>query len=438
MQVVKFGGTSLGHAARMNHVADIVTKDTAKKFIVLSAISGTTNKLYEICDARSQNNKNLVIGLIDDLKSQYLDYIMELFPNEHHRSHEMLKEWVIELSALSIKKYTKQLVNEIVVMGEMFSTQLFTLLLKSRGISTKLVNAAKLIILNKDGEPEVGTIALKAKPLLKEDVDIWVTQGFICTNSNGEIDNLKRGGSDYTASLLGAAIGAEEIQIWTDIDGMHNNDPRVVKKTKPIAKLSFNEAAELAYFGAKILHPASVQPAKRYEINVKIKNTMDPDAEGTLITRVKRPKEAMVKAIAAKDNIIAIKVRSSRMLMAYGFLKKIFEVFENFKTPIDMVTTSEVAVSLTIDDKSNLYKIISELETLGEVEVDYDQSIICIVGNLVSEDKGLVSKIFNSMSNVPIRMISYGGSRYNISMLVASKHKSMALNNLNKGLFDLD
>jgi aspartate kinase len=299
--------------------------------------------------------------------------------------------------------------------------------------------ATDFIKLSVEDEPEVNTIAENIGPLLseQENVSVWVTQGFICRDHKGAISNLKRGGSDFTASLIGAAIRAEEIQIWTDIDGMHNNDPRVVKNTKPIAKLSFNEAAELAYFGAKILHPATIQPAKQAEINVKIKNTLSPEMPGTLITRVKRPKEASVKAIAAKDNITAIKIRSSRMLMAYGFLRKVFEVFEKFKTPIDMITTSEVAVSLTIDDLSNLYELISELETFGEVEVDYDQSIVCIVGNMVVEDKGLVAKIFNSLDQSPIRMISYGGSRNNISVLIPSDHKNAALNALNKGLFTL-
>ncbi len=439
MQVVKFGGTSLGNADRMNHVADLVTKDTHKKIVVLSAVSGTTNLLYEICNLCKKKDNASIITKLDTLRNQYNQYVKELLPDETKATAKLLDIWFGDLENHTKKTYANSLEYEIVAMGELFSTKLFLLLLVSRGISAEIIFAPEFIILNKEGEPDVGSIEKKIRPLLKKNQgnQIWVTQGFICKNHTGAIDNLKRGGSDYTASLLGAAVVAEEIQIWTDIDGLHNNDPRVVKNTKPVSKLSFNEAAELAYFGAKILHPATILPAKRFEINVKIKNTLDPDADGTLITRVKRPKHAGVKAVAAKDNITAIKIRSSRMLMAYGFLLKVFEIFEKFKTPIDMITTSEVAVSLTIDDSTHFYKIISELETLGEVEVDYDQTIICIVGNMVSEDKGLVTKIFNSIANIPIRMISYGGSRNNISLLVASDHKSAALNALNEGLFNL-
>ena len=439
MRVIKFGGTSLSTALRMNHVADLILRESEKMIVVLSAVSGTTNTLYEICNFCKLNENGLISDKIGALRQQYGEYANELLPDNAPDSSELLLSWFEELEKLTRKDYSTALEFEIVAMGELFSTRLFTLLLKSRQIETELLFAPDLIVLNQDGEPEVASIAKLIAPILskRKDVQAWVTQGFICTGYGGTIDNLKRGGSDYTASLLGAAVKAEEVQIWTDIDGLHNNDPRVVKNTIPVSKLSFNEAAELAYFGAKILHPATMQPAKRFEINVKIKNTLDPEAEGTLITRVKRPKQAMVKAVAAKDQIIAIKIRSSRMLMAYGFLLKVFEIFEKFKTPIDMITTSEVAVSLTIDDDSHLFEIISELETFGEVEVDYDQSIVCIVGNLVSEDKGLVSTIFNSLSNIPIRMISYGGSRNNISLLVASKYKKKALNNLNVGLFNL-
>jgi len=436
MLVVKFGGSSIGNAGRMDHVADIICSEETKRIVVLSAISGTTNTLYEISSA-CNTNRTLVSEYINKLHFKYKEYVNELLPDSLE-ANDLLNDWLKELENLTNEEYSQDLQNKIVAMGEFFSTSLFLLLLTSRGVRTKLLDAPDLIQLNKYGEPEIGSIKTKLEPLIVDkDMQIWLTQGFICKNHNGLIDNLKRGGSDYTASLLGAAINADEIQIWTDIDGLHNNDPRVVDNTVPIARLSFNEAAELAYFGAKILHPATILPAKRFEVNVRIKNTLSPEAEGTLITRIKRPKEAMVKAVAAKDKITAIKIRSSRMLMAYGFLLKVFEVFEKYKTPIDMITTSEVAVSLTIDTSDHLNEIISELESFGEVEVDYDQTIICIVGNMVSEDKGLVSTIFNSLETIPIRMISYGGSRNNISLLVSSVHKADTLKALNTGLFKL-
>lgn len=435
MIVQKFGGTSVGNAERMQHVADIVTHGEEQKLVVLSAVSGTTNMLYDLCSYSRSGDQAAISAGIKKLEDQYHQYAVDLL-GETAEGYDLVDSWIKELS--EALKAANNLEYKVVALGEMFSTRLFTLYLTSRQVSSKLLLATDYITLNAEKEPDIDDIATKLNPdLVKSDVRIHVIQGFICLDHTGEMSNLQRGGSDYTASLIGAAINAEEIQIWTDIDGMHNNDPRVVEHTRPISKLSFNEAAELAYFGAKILHPATIQPAKRREINVKIKNTLDPQAEGTLITRVKRPKEASVKAVAAKDNITAIKIRSSRMLMAYGFLRKVFEVFEQFKTPIDMITTSEVAVSLTIDDTTNLYEIISALETFGEVEVDYDQSIVCIVGNLVSEDKGLVTRIFESLAEVPLRMISYGGSRNNISILVPSNVKSQTLHALNAGLFKL-
>src|SRR5260370_31187241 len=265
--------------------------------------------------------------------------------------------------------------------------------------------------------------------------DLFVTQGYICRNHRNEIENLKRGGSDYTASLIGAAIKAEEIQIWTDIDGMHNNDPRIVKKTVPIAELTFDEASELAYFGAKILHPSTIVPAQKYSVPVRLKNTMDERAEGTLISE--RGTRGEFKAIAAKDGITAVKIKSSRMLLAYGFLRQVFEVFEKHKTSIDMISTSEVAVSVTIDDEKHLNEIVSELKDFGSIDVDKNQTIICIVGNMLAEKEGVLKDVFQSLAGIPIRMVSYGGSNNNISLLIETSQKEKALNLLNEGLFGL-
>jgi aspartate kinase len=333
--------------------------------------------------------------------------------------------------------FNEALNRDILAQGELMSTKLFTLYLQEQNIKVALLPALEFMRTNEEGEPDIPFSTEKLSTLLDthHDIDLFVTQGYICKNDKGEIDNLQRGGSDYTASLIGAAILADEIQIWTDIDGMHNNDPRVVDKTFPIAELSFDEAAELAYFGAKILHPASIWPAQKFGIPVKLLNTMQPEAKGTIISQNTNSDD--VKALAAKDGIIAVKIKSSRMLLAYGFLRKVFEIFERFKTPIDMITTSEVAVSVTIDDDTHLDKILQELESLGIVEVDRNQTIICVVGNFVAEKRGIVNKIFESLSDTPIRMISYGGSRHNISLLTEETHKEKALKKLNEHLFGL-
>ena len=317
----------------------------------------------------------------------------------------------------------------------MISTELFYHHLQERKVDARLLPALHFMSIDENQEPELEKISERLKPLLEAlgSADIFITQGYICRNHMNEIDNLKRGGSDYTASLIGAAIRAEEIQIWTDIDGMHNNDPRIVKKTRPIAELTFDEASELAYFGAKILHPSTIVPAQKYGVPVRLKNTMDEKAPGTIISN--KGSRGEFKAIAAKDGIIAINIKSSRMLLAYGFLRKVFEVFEKHKTAIDMISTSEVAVSLTIDDNRYLKELIEELEQFGTIEVDKDQSIICIVGNRLADKKGILNEVFASMGEVPIRMVSYGGSHNNISILVETSQKDKALNLLNEGLF---
>jgi aspartate kinase len=338
---------------------------------------------------------------------------------------------------LAAGKFDDRGYRELLAQGELISTELFYHHLQEIKTTARLLPALHFMSIDENQEPELEKISERLKPILEtmSNVDILVTQGYICRNHRNEIDNLKRGGSDYTASLIGAAIRAEEIQIWTDIDGMHNNDPRIVKKTMPIAELTFDEASELAYFGAKILHPSTIVPAQKYHVPVILKNTMDEKAAGTIISD--KGSRGQFKAVAAKDGITAIKIKSSRMLLAYGFLRRVFEVFERYKTPIDMISTSEVAVSVTIDENKNLAKILEELNLFGTIEVDDNQSIICIVGNMLSEKEGVLKEVFQSLANIPIRMVSYGGSPNNISILVSTSQKDKALNLLNEGLFNL-
>lgn len=437
MKIYKFGGTSVGKPDRMQSVADVITRDDEKKIVVLSAVSGTTNSLVAIGNELYQRDKKEALSLIDTLQNKYSDFISELFSTEAG----LLKGKEIVYSHFGIirsflEKYFTDLEERILLaQGELISTQLFHHFLAEKGISSVLIPALDVMRIDQHDEPRLDLISANMKEVLQKakDVNIYITQGYICRNVADEIDNLKRGGSDYTASLIGAAVKADEVQIWTDIDGMHNNDPRIVEKTFPIRELSFDEAAELAYFGAKILHPATIRPAKDKEIPVRLLNTMDPDAPGTLISNITGDQD--VKAIAAKDNITAIKIKSGRMLLAYGFLRKVFEIFEKYRTPIDMITTSEVAVSVSIDNDVNLKSIVKELEEFGFVEVEGDQTVVCIVGGFVQENKGVVKKIFDALEKVPVRMISYGGSKNNISLLVSTEYKNEALNELNKELF---
>lgn len=438
MQILKFGGTSVGKPENMHIVAKLITRDTESKIVVLSALSGTTNALSGIGDALREADKEDAKQKIDRLKAHYDAFIPALLSIEEKRAEaQALIDEHFEFLNITLRiSYNEALNRDILAQGELMSTKLFTLYLQEQGVKAKLLPALDFMRTGEEGDPDIPYATERLGELLKEhdDVSLFVTQGYICKNHKGEIDNLQRGGSDYTASLLGAALNASEIQIWTDIDGMHNNDPRVVDKTFPIAELSFDEAAELAYFGAKILHPASIWPAQRYGIPVKLLNTMDPEAKGTVIGKGTISNE--IKALAAKDGIIAVKIKSSRMLLAYGFMTKIFQSFEKHKTSVDMVTTSEVAVSVTIDDDSRLPAITKELETLGAVEVDRNQTIICVVGNFVAEKKGIVDKIFSAMTEIPIRMISYGGSRHNISLLIDGRDKEEALKRLNSHLFE--
>ncbi|MDH5366248.1 MAG: aspartate kinase [Cyclobacteriaceae bacterium] len=438
MQVLKFGGTSVGSPERMKKVARLICADEKMKIVVLSAVSGTTNALVEI--TQFLNDEESIDGKLESLHSKYLNFIEELYTNEKSKQKALA---IVEVCFDEIKKCSKEKYSSvsekiILAQGEIISTNLFQIYLEEIEVDAVLLSALSFMYIDEDEEPDVAKIQerLKVEIEKSDKTKLYITQGFICENANGEIDNLKRGGSDYTASLIGAAINADEVQIWTDIDGMHNNDPRYVRNTFPIEELSFDEAAELAYFGAKILHPLSILPAKKYNIPVRLKSTMDEAAQGTLITQ--RLTDKGIQAIAAKDGITAVKIKSARMLLAHGFLRKIFEVFEVNKTSIDMITTSEVAVSLTIDDEEYLPEIISELEKLGVVEIDRNQTIICIVGNMVAEKTGVIKNIFDALSGIPIRMVSYGGSRHNISVLINTEYKIQALRDLNEGLFQID
>lgn len=439
MKVLKFGGTSVGQSSRMHQVADIVTAQEGTKIVVLSALSGTTNSLVLIGDYLMNGESDKASAEIEILYKHYLKFQEELVEKENSQSKAQyaINEHFSFIRSLLKVEFNENYTKELLAQGELMSTKLFSIYLEEIGHRNVLLPALEFMAINDNDEPDMDFIQSHLVGLLDrhQGTNLFVTQGYICLNAQQKIDNLKRGGSDYTASLMGAAISAEIVQIWTDIDGMHNNDPRIVEKTRPVADLSFDEASELAYFGAKILHPSSILPAKQYNVPVQLKNTMDPDAYGTMISSAEKSKE--IKAIAAKDGITAIKIKSTRMLLAYGFLRNVFEVFEKFKTPIDMITTSEVAVSLTIDDKSRLDEIINALNAFGAVTVDEEQSIICMVGNDVVEEIGIIKKIFDALQDIPIRMISYGGSKYNVSVLTEAKYKKQALIALNKGLFNL-
>ena len=437
MKVMKFGGTSVGTAERMKGVAKLVTRSGEPTFVVLSAMSGTTNSLVEISDYLYKKNPEGAQEVINQLEKKYMGHVEELYSTDEmkKKTAEFLRKEFNYLRTFTKDTFTSFEEKIVVAQGEVMSTNMVTNYLNEQGVKTVLLDALTFMRTDKNSEPDM--------PFIKENLDrvmrthqgyqIYITQGFVCKNAYDEVDNLQRGGSDYTASLIGAAMMSDEIQIWTDIDGMHNNDPRIVEKTDAVHQLNFEEAAELAYFGAKILHPTCVQPAKYAGVPVRIKNTMDPDAEGTVIDNVLV--RGKIKAVAAKDNITAIKVKSSRMLLATGFLRKVFEIFETYNTPIDMVTTSEVGVSVTIDKTANLTKIMDELKKYGTVTVDSDMCIICVVGDLDWSNVGFETLVTDAMQNIPVRMISYGGSNYNISFLVREQDKKRALQNLSAKLF---
>lgn len=436
MKVLKFGGTSVGTPQRMKDVAKLIN-DGEKKIVVLSAMSGTTNTLVEISDYFYKKNVDGANEIINQLANKYRKHVEELYATDEFKTQtkDFLREKFEYLHAFSKDMFTLYEERMVLAQGEILSTNMVTNYLKEQGVNVVLLDALEFMRTDKNSEPDPVYIRkhLKEQIEANPNADIYITQGFICRNAYGEIDNLQRGGSDYTASLIGAAILADEIQIWTDIDGMHNNDPRFVDHTEPVRQLHFEEAAELAYFGAKILHPTCVQPAKYAGIPVRLKNTMDPQAPGTTISN--ETEHGKIKAVAAKDNITAIKIKSSRMLLAHGFLRKVFEIFEQYQTSIDMISTSEVGVSMSIDNTKHLNDILNELKKYGTVTVDNDMCIICVVGDLTWDNVGFETLATEAMKNIPVRMISYGGSNYNISFLVKGEDKTRALQALTDTLF---
>ena len=436
MIVLKFGGTSVGSAERIKNVADIVL-GKGRNIVVLSAMSGTTNTLVEISDYIYKKNIDGAKETINNLESKYAKTIDELYANEETKEEARRG---VKACFNYIRSFTKDIFTlfeekEILAQGEIMSTIMMNLYMHELGVKSVIIPALDYMKTDKNGEPETHYIREKLSNLLDKnpDAELFITQGYICRNAYGEVDNLQRGGSDYSASLIGAAVNAEEIEIWTDIDGMHNNDPRYVDNTRPVEMLNFEEAAELAYFGAKILHPTCIQPAKLNNIPVRLLSTLEPTAKGTLIGNI--TVNTPIKAVAAKDNITAIKIKSGRMLLAYGFLRKVFEIFESHKTPIDMVVTSEVGVSVTIDNEKNLDGILDDLRKFGTVTIDRDMVIICVVGDLEWQNRGYESKVMTALKDIPVRMISFGGSNYNISFLVRKEDKVAALKSLSKELF---
>ena len=438
MKVMKFGGTSVGSPERMKGVASLVTESGEPTFIVLSAMSGTTNSLVEISDYLYKKNPEGANEVINNLEKKYMQHVEDLYSTDEMKktTREFLQGEFNYLRSFTKDLFTSFEEKSIVAQGEIMSTNMVVNYLKEQGVKAVLLSALDFMRTDKNAEPDPQYIKEKLAAIMEENqgYQIYITQGFICRNAYGEVDNLQRGGSDYTASLIGAALPADEIQIWTDIDGMHNNDPRVVEHTEAVRQLNFEEAAELAYFGAKILHPTCVQPAKYAGIPVRLKNTMDPKADGTIIDNV--IVRGKIKTVAAKDNITAIKIKSSRMLLATGFLRKVFEIFESYQTPIDMIATSEVGVSMSIDNDAHLNDIVNELKKYGTVTVDSDMCIICVVGDLDWSNVGFETIATDAMKNIPVRMISYGGSNYNISFLIRERDKKQALQNLSNVLFE--
>ena len=436
MKVLKFGGTSVGSAQRMKDVAKLIVSE--KNIVVLSAMSGTTNSLVEISDYLYKKNPDGANEIINQLSQKYFGHIEELYSTEEYKqkARELVSAHFDHIRSFTKDLFTLFEEKVVLAQGELMSTGMMNLYLNEQGVNSVMLPALDFMRTDKNAEPDPVYIKEKLTKLLQDnpEADLYITQGYICRNAYGEIDNLQRGGSDYSASLIGAAIKAAEIQIWTDIDGMHNNDPRYVKGTSPVRQLHFEEAAELAYFGAKILHPTCILPAKINNIPVRLLNTMQPDAPGTLISNV--TEKGKIKAVAAKDNITAIKIKSGRMLLATGFLRKVFEIFENYQTPIDMITTSEVGVSVTIDSRKHLEEIVNDLKKYGTVSVDENMVIVCVVGDLEWDNVGFEAKIVHAMKEVPVRMISYGGSNYNVSLLVKASDKQRALQALSDHLFN--
>lgn len=434
---MKFGGTSVGSAQRMKNVAELV-RSRGRNFVVLSAMSGTTNQLLTIIEHLRADDHDKATATLDLLRAKYDKEITELLSEADYRAQaaEKVGKHLDFVGSKIGRKIDLRDEKEIVARGELISTTMMDTYMRQSGLKVAFLQALDFMAIDSYGEPDSDYICAHLMPLVaaNEDADIFLTQGFICRNAEGEIDNLQRGGSDYSASLIGAALDADEIEIWTDIDGMHNNDPRFVDNTRPVSELHFEEAAELAYFGAKILHPTCVLPAKNKNIPVRLLNTMEPEAAGTVIFNTESTRT--IKAVAAKDDITAIKIKSGRMLLAYGFLRKVFEIFEAYRTPIDMITTSEVGVSVTVDNAANLDEIVEELSRYGAVTIDRDMVIICVVGDLEWQNRGFEAEVVNALKEIPIRMISYGGSNYNISLLIRKDDKVKALKLLSQHLFN--
>ena len=438
MKVMKFGGTSVGSAARMQGVVKLIA-DGETKVVVLSAMSGTTNALIEFTNYLRNGNSIGAVEHITNLQSKYRQTVKDLYSSEKYAvlANERVGDIFNHLRALALQPLTADNEKEIIAQGEIMSTNMVALYMEEQGIDVKLLNSLDFMRLKANEEPDMEYIVEKLTPLIESRTDgrIYIAQGCICMNSENRVANLQRGGSDYTATLIGAALQAEEIQIWTDIDGMHNNDPRIVDGTRPVRHLHFEESAELAYFGAKILHPTCILPARLAGVPVRLLNTMDPKAEGTLIDN-NLTEPGTIKAVAAKDNITAIKIKSGRMLLAYGFLRKVFEIFETYRTSIDMICTSEVGVSMSIDNANRLEEITNELQKYGTVTIDKDMCIICVVGDLTWENTGFESRAMEAMKDIPVRMVSYGGSNYNISFLIRMEDKERALRALSKNIFN--
>ncbi len=436
MKVWKFGGTSVGAPERMHSIANLIN-DGEKKIVVLSAVSGTTNSLVEISKLSLKKEFEAAKGKVQELQNKYLPFVENLYSTAEGKSKglSILEEHFGLLKSHIREGFSEKEEKLFLAQGELISTKLFTSYLQEINRKAALLPALDFMKIDEENEPVISFTETELSKIIKQhaDIELFITQGYICRNFRGEVDNLQRGGSDFTATLIGAALYAEEVQIWTDIDGMHNNDPRVVKRTYPIAEVSFDEAAELAYFGAKILHPTCIRPTQERKIPVRLLNTMAPKEKGTVITQ--KGSGNAFTAVAAKDGITAIKIKSTRMLNAYGFLRRVFEVFEKFKTSVDMITTSEVAVSLSVDNSKHLDAILAELSTFAVVEVDHEQTIVCVVGNFTAEQPGMAIKVFAALKEIPVRMISYGGSENNISVLIDSKYKNEALNAVNEGVF---
>ena len=436
MKVLKFGGTSVGSASRFKEVARLITAGH-KDIVVLSAMSGTTNSLVEIAGYLYNHNLDGAKDVIASLHAKYNGVIKDLLTQKEssQKAQAYIDGIFKTLENITKESFNETLERVILSQGELMSTFLMTTFLEEQGVNVKLLPALSFMRLDAQGEPDLESIKTALTQLLEKEsgADLYITQGYICMNARDEVDNLKRGGSDYSACIIGAVTGADEIQIWTDIDGLHNNDPRVVEKTSAVRHLHFDEAAELAYFGAKILHPTCILPARYANIPVRLLNTMEPEAPGTLIDST--PDSGVIKAVAAKDNIVAIKIKSSRMLLAHGFLRKVFEIFETYRTPIDMICTSEVGVSLTIDDTRYLSEIVHDLKKYGTVSVDLDMCIVCVVGDMDWANCGFESKVMNALKDIPVRMVSYGGSNYNISLLVREEDKAATLRSLSQTLF---